>query len=99
MYVLNGIVYASEPSEDMKITAAKALDDMIMILTFSTGETRLFDATELTGPVFEPLKDDAVFRNFRLVHGAVTWMNGEIDCSPEYMYDHSYEYISPEAAV
>ena len=25
-------------------------------------------------------------------HGFVSWMNGEIDCAPEYMYENSYAY-------
>ena len=36
---------------------------MIMLITFSNGETKLFDATILTGPVYEPLKDDKIFKN------------------------------------
>ncbi len=97
MYILNGIVYASEPSELIEVQSARALDDMIMILTFTTGETRLFDATILDGPAFEPLKDDAIFKNFKIAHGVVTWMNEEIDCAPEYMYENSYAYEVPLA--
>ena len=48
MFTLNGIVYASEKPENLQILSAKPLDDMMMILTFSTGEQRLFDATILT---------------------------------------------------
>jgi hypothetical protein len=70
----------------------KILPDYIMLITFSTGETRLFDATNLEGKVFEPLKDKSVFQNAEIEHGVVTWNNGEIDCAPEYMYENSYEY-------
>ena len=38
------------------------------------------------------LKDPAVFNNPVIEHGVLTWKNGEIDCAPEYLYDHSYEY-------
>ena len=37
MFSLNGIVYASEKTENIQVVSAKPLDDM-MILTFSTGE-------------------------------------------------------------
>ena len=47
MFVLNGIVYASEKRNDIEVISVKPLDDMMMILTFSTGEQRLFDATIL----------------------------------------------------
>ena len=48
MFVLNGIVYASEKRGGISIVSAKPLEDMMMILTFSTGEKRLFDDTALS---------------------------------------------------
>ena len=38
-------------------TDVKALDDMILLLKFNTGEQRVFDATILNGEVFKPLRD------------------------------------------
>ena len=64
----------------------------MMLVTFSTGEKRLFDTTLLTGPVFEPLKDEKIFMNPRIFHGVITWNNGEIDIAPEYIYEESYAY-------
>ncbi len=75
-----------------RITSLKILPDHIMLLTFSDGVVRLFDASILDGEVFEPLKDDAAFESAVLDHGVVTWLNGAIDCAPEYMYENSYEY-------
>ena len=92
MFVLDGIVYASEKQENIYVISAKPLDDMMMILTFSTGELRLFDATILQGTAFQPLNDEAIFKNCKIVDGVVTWLDEEIDCSPEYMYEHSYAY-------
>ena len=99
MFSLNGIVYASEKIENVQIVSAKPLDDMMMILTFSTGEQRLFDATILTGPVFTPLSDEHIFKNCKVVDGVVTWLDEEIDCAPEYMYTNSYEYPSLKSAI
>lgn len=99
MFTLNGIVYASEKSENILITDVKPLDDMMMILTFSTGEQRLFDATILDGPAFAPLSDESIFKNCKIVDGIVTWMDEEIDCSPEWMYANSYIYPSLQSAV
>lgn len=92
MYIMNGIVYGGEPVTSIEISSVKALDDMIMLVCFSTGETRLFDATILQGEVFEPLKQEEVFKNPVIDHGVVTWDNGSIDCAPEFMYNNSYEY-------
>lgn len=99
MFVLNGIVYASEKSPELSVVAAKPLDDMMMILTFSTGEKRLFDATILQGAAFAPLSNDTIFKNCKIVDGIVTWMNEDIDCAPEYMYENSYAYDDTQIAV
>lgn len=99
MFVLNGIVYASEKQENIEIVSAKPLEDMMMLLTFSTGEQRLFDATILEGSAFQPLTTDSVFKNCRVVDGVVTWMDEEIDCSPEYMYEHSFSYPDVKSAI
>lgn len=92
MYIMNDIVYGGEPVASIEISSVKALDDMIMLISFSTGETRLFDATILQGEVFEPLKKKEIFKNPIIDHGVVTWDGGNIDCAPEFMYDNSYEY-------
>lgn len=92
MFTLNGFVYGGELGESIRVSAVKPLADMMMLITFSTGETRLFDAAVLQGAAFEPLKDEIVFRNAAVEYGVVTWMDGAIDCAPEYMFKHSYEY-------
>lgn len=92
MFEVNGIVYANEYNNSLKIVDAKVTDYLMMLITFSNGEKRVFDATILTGSAFEPLEDMDTFKNFKIVHGTITWMNEEIDCAPEYMYEHSYAY-------
>ena len=92
MYIFNGFVYGREKKDGIKVTEVRTLNDRMMILRFSTGEQRLFDASELKGAAFEPLRDEQIFRSAQLSHGVVTWNNGEIDCAAEYMYEHSYEY-------
>lgn len=99
MFILNGIVYASEKKENIQVISAKPLDDMMMILTFSIGEQRLFDATVLTGSAFQPLSNDTIFKNISIVDGVVTWMDESIDCAPEYMYEHSYPYSDIKYAI
>ena len=92
MFYYNGFVCGGEPEGPIRITEVKALADMMMLLTFNNGEQRLFDASILTGPAFQPLKEESIFLNPGLDHGVVTWKNGEIDCAPEYMFSNSYEY-------
>ena len=92
MYIIDGIAYAKEEQEFIEVVDVKALDDMILILKFNTGEQRVFDAAILNGEVFKPLRDRKIFNNVQIDCGVVTWMDGDIDCAPEYMYENSYEY-------
>ncbi|MDR2183807.1 MAG: DUF2442 domain-containing protein [Clostridiales bacterium] len=98
MYIKNGIVYAGEPAPMLGVEAAKVLDDKIIIITFDTGETRLFDATILLdGPAFQPLKDDEIFKAAKVVGGVLTWCDGTIDISANSLYENSYPYQSPDS--
>ena len=92
MFIRDGIVYGGEPKQPVRTEQVKVLPDRMLLIQFNNGEIRLFDATVLEGPAFEPLRDEQVFSNPVIDHGVVTWKDGEIDCSPEYMYEHSYEY-------
>lgn len=96
MFISNGIVYSGEPDQPLKVTNFKILPNKIMLITFSTGETRLFDATVLQGGIFEKLNDETIFNNAKLEYGVITWDNGEIDCAPEFMFENSYEYSALE---
>ena len=93
MFEENGILYADSSKELLKIQDAKVIGSKVLLLTFSSGEKRAFDATVLKGNVFAPLNDPAIFNNFKIVHGVITWMNEDIDCAPEYMYEHSHAYL------
>ena len=99
MFVRDGIVYGGEPEKPIKIVDVKVLPDMMLLLRFNNEELRLFDAALLEGPVFEPLHDEKVFSKPVIDHGVITWLNGAIDCAPEYMYEHSYpqsrEFAAP----
>lgn len=99
MFEINGILYASSPKDMIKIQDAEITGKMMLLLTFSSGEKRVFDAEILKGEVYKPLQDDSVFRNFKIIHGVVTWMDEEIDCAPEYMYENSYAYNDIEMII
>ncbi|WEV72989.1 DUF2442 domain-containing protein [Bifidobacterium sp. ESL0790] len=94
MFEVNGVVYADAPTKELKVESVRVTDDHIMLVVFSTGETRLCDFTELFDkvPAFEPLRDEKVFEDAKVVHGIPMWQNGTVDISPIYLYDHSYEY-------
>lgn len=86
------MICASKPREEIRVQAVKALPYPMLLLTFATGEKRLFDATSLEGSAFAPLADETVFQTAAVFHGAVTWLDGVIDCAPEYLYENSFAY-------
>ena len=94
MYIINDICYAGRLEEGIKITEAKPLRGRMMLVTFSTGEKRLFDTTLLEGSAFDPLADDEIFNHPVLFHGVITWLDGAIDIAPETVYRDSYAYDS-----
>ena len=77
MYIKDEICYAGELQKDIKVTGVKPLRGGILLVTFSTGEQRLFDATQLKGAAFEPLKDERILNHPVIFHGVITWDDGE----------------------
>ncbi|MBR2836245.1 MAG: DUF2442 domain-containing protein [Coriobacteriales bacterium] len=93
MYIVNGIVYGSEPSKDMEVTSVKNIGDYIILVTFSTGEVRLVDCTELFKlPAFKKIIDKTAFDTVKVNDGVLTWLDGAVDIAPESLYACSYEY-------
>ena len=99
MYIIDDVCYAGEATPDIKVKGATVLRGGMLLIIFSTGEQRLFDTTLLIDPAFEPLKDEKTLADFKIFHGAMTWMNGEIDIAPETMYEESYPYTSRNVSV
>ena len=80
---------------NLKVREIEVLDDLNMVVIFSTGERRLFDATcMLEYPAFKILESEDVFKTAKVEYGVVTWNNGDIDLAPETMYEKSYAYES-----
>ncbi len=92
MYIVNDVCYAGELQAGIKVTAVKPLRGGMLLVTFSTGEKRLFDTTKLQGAAFAPLADEKIVSEPTLFHGVITWMNGQIDIAPETVYRDSYAY-------
>ena len=98
MFFSDGFVYGGQPTDKIRVTKVRVLHDRIMLLTFNNDEQRLFDSSVLNGEAFKRLDDETVFNSASIDHGVVTWLDGEIDCAPEYMYDNSYEYTPIDSA-
>jgi hypothetical protein len=70
----------------LEVSKARYLDNYRLLLTFSDGVTKTVDLqNELTGEVYEPLKELDYFKNFKIKYNTVEWSNGA-DYAPEYLY-------------
>ena len=72
----------------IRVSDVEVLDGYRLRLGFSDGTHRIVDlAAELSGPIFEPLRDPGFFRQVRLDDelGTVVWPNGA-DIAPEALH-------------
>lgn len=70
------------------VTSVEVLHDFVIRIGFKDGFTREIDLEhELWGPMFEPLRDPAVFRQIKVDDelGTIVWPNGA-DLAPEFLY-------------
>ncbi len=107
MHIIDGIAYAGEPKQPVKIESVCPLDGWKLRLRFSTGDVKMFDFAQLLDfPCFRPLQDESVFRSVSLDHGVPVWLDGEIDIAPEklwqagepescFCYEHEPRSLNP----
>lgn len=69
-----------------RVTSAVLLDFYRLTLTFTTGESGVFDFTPyLEIGIFNELKDLSYFSSFMIKDGTVVWPNGQ-DLCPDQLY-------------
>jgi hypothetical protein len=94
MYVIDGIAYAGVQTDVINVKSVRVICDYKLIVTFSTGEKKLFDFADLLSmPCYKPLKDKAVFDRVYVDYGTLAWNDGEIDIAPETLYENGKEVI------
>jgi hypothetical protein len=90
MYVIDGIVYADNRQDDVKVETVRPMEDYKLWMRFSTGEVKIFDFMPMLGrPVFQKLQDKNLFNTVYVDWGIPTWFDGEIDIAPETLYTNS----------
>jgi hypothetical protein len=73
----------------LHVIEARYVRDYTIWLRFSDGTCGEVDLSEeLTGPVFEPLRDVSAFKRFNICHHTIAWENGA-DLAPEYLRAHT----------
>ena len=90
MIVRDGKCYAENPLPVLKITGFETFAPHRMKVVFNDGETRIFDGrTLLKGEAFAPLADANTFADCKLDYETLTWLDGELDVAPEFVYENS----------
>lgn len=78
-----------------RIATVKPLPQARLLLGFSNGEQRLFDASAyLDKGIFTQLRDPDYFDRVRVVGGHVEWPGGQ-DFSPDTLYQRSDPTATP----
>jgi len=83
------------------VRKASYAGELRLLLTFEDGSERLVNLEpHLDGPIFEPLKDPAYFRSFRLNEDidTVVWEN-DADFSPDFLYEISQPVLEATQAA
>ena len=84
-----GIAYAGNLKPILSVLNAYPLDNFILEVEFCDGVQNVVDMTSLMdSPAFLPLKDKAVFDCVYVEYGIPMWCDGEIDISPEWLYEN-----------
>lgn len=69
------------------IKSVRALDNFMLLLEFNNEEKRVFDVKPLLDkPVFQPLKDKALFDKVHIIYDYTISWNDEIDMCPDSLY-------------
>jgi len=72
-----------------RVIAVVPAEDYTLLLTFTSGEQRVFDVKPLLEmAVFEPLINKSFFQSVTVAYGSVLWPQ-EIDYCPDTLYMES----------
>ena len=74
---------------DWQVKAVEPTKDFKLILTFKSGEKRIFDFLPMFNhKINKPLKNIRLFMKAKVHHNTVMW-NNNLDLCPEYFYENS----------
>lgn len=89
MYIKDGIAYAGTQEPIIKVSGVRPMEGYKLWIRFNTAETKIVDFTNLIDkPAYAPLADEQVFKSVYIDYGVTVWNNGDIDISPEYLYEN-----------
>ncbi len=73
---------------DWHVKCVEVTDETSLRVTFADGISGMvrFESSRFRD-AFAPLREPKIFSDVKIEHGALTWLNGEIDLAPDAMYD------------
>ena len=73
----------------ISVQQSEYVDDYKLHLTFNNGKRGVANLKETifndSRPIFAQLRDLNTFKQFKLDHGTITWLD-ELDLAPEYLF-------------
>lgn len=97
MYIKNGIAYSSDSTVGIKVRDIVPADYYCICVKFNYGITKIFDFKPLLeSAAFKQLANVEIFNKVNIVCGIPVWENGNIDISPEYLYEHGSVVFNSE---
>ena len=89
MHIIDGIAYADDARPAIRVCGLRSLSDHRLWVRFSDGTAKEVDFTPiLKDPAFVPLQDEKVFNRAYIDFNTIVWCDGDIDISPEWLYNH-----------
>lgn len=80
------------------VNEVKAQNDYTLLLTFTGGKKRIYNARPLLDKaIYSPLRDLDFFMKAKADCGAVIW-NDDVDIAPEHLYECSEPVEAPANA-
>lgn len=93
MKLVNEIAHVDEKNADLRVIDIEILENLCLLIEFSNGEKRIFDAKQLLEyPVYEKLKKEEVFNTVDVKNGVLVWDNGKLDVGVDFLYQKSEIY-------
>jgi len=81
-----------------RVKSVVAQDDYKLVLTFTNGETGIFDCSPLLDfGVFKEFRDVLYFKQARIEGGTVVWPH-EQDICPDTLYEDAVKHVNSTVA-
>lgn len=90
MFIKDGMAHADNQEVELEVKRIEYIAENKFKVVFSTNEEKIFDISPLlNSQAFSILKENDNLSKVSLEYGVPSWLDGQIDLSPDYIYSHS----------